>query len=180
MRRTGEGNQTPWRAPARAAGEATSGAGTATAVTPGVGATWTQGTPTTRGASPGLLQQSKTAARNPGDVAQQSWTSAERGGSAQGHAPISAARRAIRATAAVSPCPRCLIVDATSPDAATGVPPAPGVVAVTWGAGPSPARQAVRAAEAVPKILRLSPDVGRRRRPHAQPGVHDQDALAGA
>jgi hypothetical protein len=146
-----------------------------------VGATWTQGTPTTRGASPGLLQQSKTAARNPGRVAQQSWTSAERGGSAHGHAPISAARRAIRATAAVSPCPRCLIVDATIATAATGVPPAPGVVAVTWGPGPlaGPARRARRRGGAEDPAG-PSPDVGGRRRPHAQAGVHDQDAFARA
>jgi hypothetical protein len=112
MRRTEGGDAGP-RAPAGAMGGATSGEDAGTAWSPGAAARGTQGTFTTRGASPGLLQHSSSAALNPGGVAQQSWSPAKRAGSAQGQTPISAARRAIRATAAVSARPRRLIVDAT-------------------------------------------------------------------
>jgi hypothetical protein len=75
-----------------------------------------------RGASPGLLlQQCSTAALNPGGVAQQSWASAERAGSAQGQPPISAVSRAMMATVAADPCSR-LIIDATLASCATAVP----------------------------------------------------------
>lgn len=85
------GEEAGRKAPATTTGGAASGEGSGTAVSPAVDGEWTQGTVTTRGASPGLLQQS-TAARSPGGVAQQSWSSAERAGSAQGQTPITAAR----------------------------------------------------------------------------------------